>query len=62
MSEFNELFPNDFLGMPPDRDIDFFIDLDSSTHAISIPPYRMVPAELIQEFLDKGFIRPSASP
>ncbi|KAH0682648.1 hypothetical protein KY289_020400 [Solanum tuberosum] len=68
VSEFREVFPNDLLGMPPDRDIDFCIDLEPGTRPISIPPYRMAPAELrelkaqIQELLDKGFIRPSASP
>ncbi|XP_069143440.1 uncharacterized protein [Solanum lycopersicum] len=55
-------------GMPPDRDIDFFIDLDPGTRPISIPPYRLAPAELrelkaqLQELLGKGFIRQSASP
>ena len=54
--------------MPPDRDIDFCIDLESDTRPISIPPYRMAPAELrelkaqLQELLSKGFIRPSVSP
>ncbi len=68
VSEFREVFPNDLPGMPLDRDIDFCIDLEPGTRPISIPPYRMAPAELrelkaqIQELLDKGFIRPSASP
>ena len=54
--------------MPPDRDIDFCIDLEPGTRPISIPPYRMAPAEFrelkaqLQELLGKGFIRPSASP
>jgi len=53
--------------MPLDRDIDFCIDLKPGTRPISIPPYHMAPTELrelkvqIQELLDKGFIRPSAS-
>ncbi|WMV24965.1 hypothetical protein MTR67_018350 [Solanum verrucosum] len=51
----------------PDRDIDFCIDLEPGTRPISIHPYRMALTELrelkaqIQELLDKGFIRPSAS-
>ncbi|WMV49561.1 hypothetical protein MTR67_042946 [Solanum verrucosum] len=63
-----EVFTNDLPGMPPDRDIDFCIDLEPGTRPISIPPYRMAPIELrelkaqIQELLDKGFIHPSASP
>ncbi|XP_070046627.1 uncharacterized protein [Nicotiana tomentosiformis] len=65
--EFPDVFPVD-LTMPPDRDIDFGIDLVLGTHPISIPPYLMAPAELkelkelLQELLDKGFIRPSISP
>ena len=66
--EFLDVFPADLPGMPPDRDIDFSIDLEPGTRPISIPPYRMAPAELrdlkaqLQELLSKGFIRPSASP
>ena len=66
--EFLDVFPADVPGMTPDRDIDFCIDLEPGTRPISIPPYRMAPAELrelkaqLQEFLGKGFIRPSASP
>ncbi|WMV45799.1 hypothetical protein MTR67_039184 [Solanum verrucosum] len=46
VSEFSEVFPNDLPGMPLDRDIDFCIDLEPGTRPISIPPYRMAPAEL----------------
>ena len=66
--EFLDVFPADLPGMPPDRDIDFCSDLEPGTRPISIPPYRMAPAELrelkaqLQELLSKGFIRPSASP
>ena len=62
------MFPADLPCMPPDRDIDFCIDLEPDTRPISIPPYRMAPAELrdlkpqLKELLGKGFIRPSASP
>jgi hypothetical protein len=54
--------------MPPDRDIEFAIELQPGTAPISKRPYRMPPAELaelkkqLQELLDKGFIRPSTSP
>ncbi|GFY97535.1 hypothetical protein Acr_12g0000760 [Actinidia rufa] len=54
--------------LPPHREIEFSIDLMPGTAPISVPPYRFAPAELqelkiqIQELLDKGFIRPSASP
>ncbi|XP_070056571.1 uncharacterized protein [Nicotiana tomentosiformis] len=54
--------------MPPDRDIDFCIDLASGTQPISILPYRMVPKELkelkeqFEELLANRFVRPSVSP
>ncbi|KAH0657850.1 hypothetical protein KY289_026598 [Solanum tuberosum] len=52
----------------PYIEIDFGIDLLPDTQPISIPPYRMAPAELkklkeqLKDLLDKGFIRPSISP
>ncbi|XP_070020327.1 uncharacterized protein [Nicotiana sylvestris] len=66
--EFPEVFPADLSGMPPDRDIDFCINVAPGTQPISIPPYRMAPPEFkelkeqLQDLLDKGFIRPSVSP
>nr|XP_009783362.1 PREDICTED: uncharacterized protein LOC104231970 [Nicotiana sylvestris] len=44
--EFPEVFPDDLPGLPPERIIDFGIDLMPGTQPISIPPYRMAPAEL----------------
>ncbi|WVZ97392.1 hypothetical protein U9M48_042934 [Paspalum notatum var. saurae] len=55
-------------GSPPDRDVEFRIDLVPGTAPVSKRPYRMAPDELkelkiqLQEQLDKGFIRPSSSP
>ena len=43
--EFLDVFPADLLGMPPDRDIHFCIDLEPDSRPISIPPYIMSPAE-----------------
>jgi hypothetical protein len=66
--EYPDVFPDDLPGMPPDRDIEFIIELQPGTAAISKRPYRMPPNELaelkvqLQDLLDKGFIRPSASP
>jgi hypothetical protein len=54
--------------MPPDREIEFAIELQPGTAPISKRPYRMPPAELaklkkqLQELLDKVFIRPCTSP
>jgi hypothetical protein len=65
VSEFPEVFPEDLPGLPPDREIEFSVDLLPGSGPISKAPYRMAPAELkelLQELLDKGFIRPSVSP
>jgi len=43
---FRMCFFDNLPGMPHDRDIDFGIDLLSSTQPISIPLYRMAPVEL----------------
>ncbi|KAH0679031.1 hypothetical protein KY284_020116 [Solanum tuberosum] len=66
--EFPEVFPDDLPEILPEREIEFDIDLIPDTRPISIPPYRMAPAELkelkeqLKDLLDKGFIRPSVSP
>jgi hypothetical protein len=66
--EYPDVFPDDLPGMPPDRDIEFIIELQPGTAPISKRSYRMPPNELaelkiqLQDLLDKGFIRPSASP
>ena len=66
--EFPDVFPYDIAGLPSDREVEFTIDLIPETEPISIPPYRMAPAELrelkaqLEELLSKGFIRPSISP
>jgi hypothetical protein len=66
--DYPDVFPDELPGMPPDRDIEFAIELQPGTAPISKRPYRIPPAELaelkkqLQELLDKGFIRPSTSP
>ena len=68
VKEFPDVFPDDISGLPPDREVEFTIDLIPGTEPISIPPYRMAPVEMrelkaqLEEFLSKGFIRPSISP
>ena len=67
VSEFSKVLPTDLPGLPPDRDIDFCIDVEPHTQPISSPSYRMAPAELkelkeqLHDLLTKGFIRSSAS-
>ena len=46
VKEFPDVFPDDISGLPPDREVEFTIDLIPGTEPISIPPYRMAPAEL----------------
>jgi hypothetical protein len=68
VSEFLDIFPQELPGMPPDREIEFVIELVPGTAPIFKRPYRMATnqiAELkeqLQVLLDKGYIRPSASP
>jgi hypothetical protein len=66
--EFPDVFPKDLSGMPPDRDVEFIIELQPGTTPISRRPYKMTPKELaelkvqLNELLDKGYTRPSLSP
>jgi hypothetical protein len=66
--EYADVFPDELLGMPPDRDIEFAIELQPGTTPISKRPYQMPPAKFaelkkqLQELLDKSFICPSTSP
>ena len=68
VKEFPDVFLEDLRGLPPKREVEFTIDLVLGTGPISKAPYRMAPAELkelkeqLQDLLNKGFIRPCASP
>jgi hypothetical protein len=68
VNEFPDVFSKELLGMPPDRDIEFVIELKPGTAPIYKTPYRMATPELadlkqhIKELLDKGFIHPISSP
>jgi hypothetical protein len=46
--EFPDVFPDDLPGMPPDRDIEFIIELQPGTAPISKRPYRMPPNSLAE--------------
>jgi hypothetical protein len=67
-NEFPDVFPEELAGMPPDRDIEFVIELKPGTSPIYKTPYRMTTPELaelrehVKELLEKGFIHPSSSP
>jgi hypothetical protein len=66
--DYPDVFPEELLGMPPDRDVEFIIDLLPSTAPISKRPYRMSSDQLqklkaqIKDLMGKGFIRASSSP
>jgi hypothetical protein len=68
VNEFPDVFPEELPGMPPDRDIEFVIELKPGTAPIYNTPFRMTTPELaelkehIRELLEKGFVRPISSP
>ena len=44
--EYEDVFPDELLGLPPHRDMDFVIELHSGTSPISMTPHRIAPVEL----------------
>jgi hypothetical protein len=63
--EFLDAFLDNLPGIPPERDIEFKIELQPDTAPIAKALYKMSPIELaelkikLQDLLNKGFIRPS---
>ena len=66
--DYVDVFPDELPGLPPQRLVDFGIELHPGISPIYMTPHRMGLVELqelrvhLQELLDKGFIRPSTSP
>ncbi|GKD71442.1 putative reverse transcriptase domain-containing protein [Tanacetum coccineum] len=66
--DFPKVFPEDLLGLPPARPVEFQIDLILGAAPVARAPYRLALSEMkelleqLQELSDKGFIRPSSSP
>jgi hypothetical protein len=66
--EFPEVFPDEIPDVPPERELEFSIDLIPGMKPISMAPYRMSASELaelkkqLEYLLDKKFVRPSVSP
>jgi hypothetical protein len=66
--DFPDVFPEELSGMPPDRKVEFVIDLLPGTAPISKRPYMMSVEELkelkkqLTELQEAGYIRPSSSP
>ncbi|XP_027364515.1 uncharacterized protein LOC113871618 [Abrus precatorius] len=46
--DFLEVFPDDVTKLPPEREIEFTIDLIPGVNPISVAPYRMSPVELAE--------------
>src|SRR3954471_16798015 len=66
VSDFPDVFPEELPGMPPDRSVEFVIELVPGTAPISKRPYRMPPHELVElkqleELEGLGYIQPSTS-
>ncbi|GKC52137.1 putative reverse transcriptase domain-containing protein, partial [Tanacetum coccineum] len=65
--DFVEVFPEDLSGLPPQRQVEFHIDLIPGATPVVKSPYRLAPSEMqelsaqLQELQDKGFIQPSHS-
>jgi len=66
--EFEDVFLDEVPGLPPSREVEFSIDLIPGIGPVSMAPYRMSLAELvefkkqIEELMAKQFIRPSTLP
>ena len=66
--DYLDVFPEELPRLPPQREIEFAIDVVPSATSASITPYRIALVELkelklqLQELLEKGFICPSVSP
>jgi len=66
--EFPEVFPDEIPDVPPEREVEFSIDLVPGTKPVSMAPYRMSASELaelkkqLEDLIDKKFVRPSVSP
>jgi len=66
--DFPDVFPEELPGMPPDRSVEFVIELVPGTAPVSKRPYSMPREELVElkkqleELEAQGFIQPSSSP
>lgn len=60
--DFPKVFPDDISDLPPEREVEFFIDLVPGTTPVSMDPYRMFSSDLselkeqLEELLEKKFI------
>ncbi|GKG11676.1 hypothetical protein Tco_0345913, partial [Tanacetum coccineum] len=65
--DFEDIFLDDLSGLPPQRQVEFRIDLIPGATPVAKSPYQLAPSEMqelseqLQELQDKGFIWPSHS-
>ncbi|GJU91615.1 putative reverse transcriptase domain-containing protein [Tanacetum coccineum] len=65
VQNFPDVFPDELLRLPPDREVELTIELIHGAQPISKTPYRKAPVELKvlkDQLQERGFIRPSVSP
>ncbi|KAJ9542555.1 hypothetical protein OSB04_029061 [Centaurea solstitialis] len=68
VQDYADVFPEELPGIPPERQVEFRIDLVPGATPVAKAPYRLAPLEMkelfdqLQELLGKEFIRPSSSP
>jgi len=46
VQEYSNVFPEEFLGIPPERQVEFRIDLVPGAALIAKAPYRLAPPEM----------------
>lgn len=65
--EFLDVFPKNIYDLPPEREVEFAIDLLIGNRLVLMAPYKMSTSELtelkkqLEDLLDKKFVRPSVS-
>ncbi|XP_035845936.1 uncharacterized protein LOC118492200 [Helianthus annuus] len=68
ISDYSDVFPKELPGLPPDRQVEFRIDIIPGVAPVARAPYRLAPTEMkelraqLDDLLEKGFIQPSSSP
>ncbi|KAJ9541812.1 hypothetical protein OSB04_028318 [Centaurea solstitialis] len=68
VQDYVDVFPEELPGVPPERQVEFRIDLVPGATPVAKASYRLAPPEMkelfnqLQELLGKEFIRPSSSP
>ncbi|XP_035830927.1 uncharacterized protein LOC118480272 [Helianthus annuus] len=65
VNEFPDVFPEELSGLPPEKEIEFRIEVNPDAKPVAKAPYRLAPTEMrelmtqLQDLSDKGLIRPN---